>query len=244
MNKMDFLKFLTGMFNENGIETIPLKFHDFDNDIDLLVVNKRKYKKAHKILIKNNFFKVNTVSYLREHDKGIYHSKNYTFDIHLHSRISQNAILLVSSKLVWKNKILKKGIFFPSENDEILIIASHGIFERKYISKEDLEYFTNVEKKLDWDYILNNAKKYNWGKGIKLFKNSINSYRQSPEKKAFMYKFSDTLKVTLNKLISDLAHLKLRIIPWEIFVFFVVDYFWCYKGSKKRLERGWYILKK
>ena len=201
--KIEEYKILKEYFLKEAIPTIPIKLYTHDEDIDIVTVNRNQYKKAKKILKKLGFKDLKNISRFREPLKRQFISKDYKYIVHLHSTISWNGLKYLNPKIVWKRRIRKYDIPIPSPEDELLIIAAHSIFENKTIISDEKKYLKYLaEHNLDWKYIRNSAKKYNWESALNYFLTEINS-------KSKLFKINKLLLVSFDKLFRDLLKLKL-----------------------------------
>ena len=209
--KFNFLVNLGKIFSKNKINFLPIKFYDKDYDVDV-VVGEKKFLLAQKILEKNGFIPERSlISRIKEPEKKFFHSGG-KFSVHLHSKISWYGIEYINFKNVWERKIKIKNLFFPSESDEILIMAAHSIFENRRITKEQRNYFSKARKKVDWNYVLSSAKKYNWNLAFKIFLKKMNSKTNS-------YSFRELFAAYTSKFIYDLFKARFLTLPRQIIVY-------------------------
>ena len=225
MTQINFLKSVIKILKNRNIDSIVIKLYNKSPDIDLVVIDKGKYITAQKILLENDFKKLKTLSSIREPEKTMFTSKKYK--IHLHSMISWNAIEYIEAKKVWQRKIKKQGLYFPSPEDEILIIAAHSLFENDYITKEELAYYNKlIKKKIDWNYIKKSAKEFNWLDSLNLFQKTINRKNK--------FRFFELFKVSMNKLLNDIFDLKISQLPRQIISYIIINPLWYYRKKLKK----------
>jgi thymidylate kinase len=229
--KIKEYKILKKYFLESNIPTLPIKLYTHDEDIDIVTINRAQYKKAKKLLIKLGFKDLKNISRFREPLKRQFISEDYKYIVHLHSTISWNGLKYLDPNLVWKRRIRKYDLPIPSPEDELLIIAAHSIFENKTIIPDERKYLKYLAKHpLDWNYIKNSARKYNWESALKYFLTETKN-------KDKLFKINKLLLVSFDKLFRDLLKLKLIQIPWQLFSYTFLDYVWCYRNAKKKINK-------
>lgn len=218
---------IIAFFKKRGIDVLPIKTYDPDDDLDMVLLNRKQRREAVRHLLEAGYYLRNNLSKIRERDKDFYYLKDFYYKVHLHRAISWNTVDYLDIKQVWSRKIIKDGIHQPSLEDEILIIAAHTMFENKHITKTEFDYYQTIDKsKVDWDYIRGVAEVYNWSSALEYFLEVAN-------KKERFFTFFSLLKVGLRKLGRDFVNFNWKIIPAELFAYLPVDTCWCYRKALK-----------
>jgi len=129
--------------------------------LDILFKNNADYKRALKLLQKNEY-----QSYLTEKNEPfkimlVKYEKYFMTILHLHRRISWLGIKpLNQRKVVQRSKQLNSLIKIPSKEDQVLIHAAHILFENRNITSTEKRIFKT--KNLDYTYINSQLEKYGW----------------------------------------------------------------------------------
>ena len=210
---------LTGV----GIDSLCMKMYSNDNDVDVVVINSQKYRQAMGVLQKDGWKLDNNKSKIRERDKDFFSHDNQKYMLHLHGYFSWNTVPYLDSSVLWGRKRKVQGIFIPSPEDEILIIAAHSLFENMCIVPEELSYGKNIlSKRLDKDYLRTHARRFHWENGVKIILTKIESENSN-------ISVSELLSVRVNKLFSDGLNIN------ELVAYFFIDWIWCYPKRNKKL---------
>lgn len=211
------------LFLSNNINALPMKLYSDDDDIDIVIIEKKQYKVAITILLANGWFCRNNRSKLRERDKDFFHHENIPYVVHLHQAFSWNTIIYLNSHTLWKRKRKVAGLFYPSIEDELLIIAAHSLFENQYIKKEELSYGRELlEYVHDMDYLESHAAVYHWEKGLVLIINKLKKNNSS-------LRIKELLGVKIGKLNQDFMFVSLNHYLIEILNYFCIDWIWNYR---------------
>jgi hypothetical protein len=173
---------LITLFEGEGIRLLPIKtflqFPYVDDDLDVVTVDNDRIADYRKILLRNGYYYLKSRSSLREPKKRFYLPRGghkSGLRIHLHFAISWNGVDYLDIKRVWeRRRSMKIGDYeipVPSIEDEILIMAAHAVHENRYILLGEMLQLKllTTGKDVDWSYILESAKKYNWLAGLYLF---------------------------------------------------------------------------
>ena len=159
------------LFHENNLSYNLFKcehiFAGMNKNLDILFANRKDYDKAALLLEGAGF-----VLYLPEKVEK-YKEMYVRFDhgqltrIHLHREIAWHGLKVMDKKHIFAGaKEKSKGIFVPSDEDQLLIHVAHVIFENWEISDYIKKLMVGLmQKDLDWDYIRRRLQEYGW-KGV------------------------------------------------------------------------------
>jgi len=172
-------------FKEKGLKFFPMKtFRKYpytDDDIDIVMADRRRAREYAATLKEIGYKFMPDRSILREPGKRFYVKKNsdHTIElpkIHLHFDITWNGIKFLDAKKVFKRSksvsISGVDLQVPSDEDELLIMAAHAIYENSYITTGELlhakEIFAN-NREIDIEYMLKASNDHNWDLGLRCY---------------------------------------------------------------------------
>jgi len=167
------MQLLHDSLSEHGIPFIVFKtmapYNYVMCDIDVLV-RSEDYTQAQQNLSKARLTRAKRMS------RGTSFTGNDILLIDLHENLCWDSIgrggsgpQIVDIESIWNRKVTLKvndvEIFIPSPEDEILILCAHSIFQHHYVTLGDFFYIFELLKrhKIDWEYLLNSPRQYNWG---------------------------------------------------------------------------------
>lgn len=224
---------IQSLFASNKIDALPMKLYSDDDDVDIVIINHNKYKQAVSILVAYGWYCKNNRSKIRERDKDFFHHQSVPFVIHLHKAFSWNTVPYLDSKILWERKRKILGLFYPSAEDELLIIGAHSFFENQYIKPEELLYGREVLlEEYDIQYMQNHAKSFNWENGLNITMKKLKSNTPS-------LSILELISVKMNKLKQDFGSISLKQSITEVLNYFCIDWIWNYRLllQKKFIKR-------
>ena len=178
---------LIAIMKKEGLDLLPIKsflqFPYADHDLDVVAATDVKADDYQRVLLNNRYSYKKRPSEFLEPKKRHYLPKVYKTNnrvvpkVHLHRAISWNGVDYLNVERVWKSRRMIKvhsyEIPIPSVEDEILIMAAHSIYENKHVLLGDILQLIKLDRScssnIDWKYILESAKEYNWSAGLFLF---------------------------------------------------------------------------
>lgn len=180
---------------KNRCQVLFIKsFMDFpyvDNDVDLVLIADSQILDFESSITRHGFICHKSRSQWREPNKrhyylgGVTQVKEKPVCLHLHFFISWNSMIFLDRDKVWERRreyhIRENTITIPSIEDEILIIAAHTVFENKHVKLWEIIQFFHLlgSGEIDWDYIIQSSKRYNWSAGLWLFLQSMRVITES-----------------------------------------------------------------
>lgn len=227
--KFDLARNIQQLFLLHSINTLCMKMYSKDDDVDIVVIDKKMYSSAIRILTTNGWRKKNNKSKLRERDKDMLVNNKYQDIIHLHQQFSWNTVPYADARILWERKRKYLNVWLPSFEDEIIIIAAHSLFENMCIVPEEIRYGKDLlQKHLNMIYIVNHADRFSWKKGLQTVVTKLK--KNDPKLSIF-----ELLQVRLEKFIKDLQGLKFSLLIHESIAYGLIDWVWCYKNRNKKL---------
>lgn len=251
------------IFNNEGLKYTTIKsfpsFYFVDPDIDILLDD---YEKGKKILTENGFFPKWNIYEIREPDKKWMVDKNSKIICHIHKELSWNKITAIDKTSVLERSKTKKidniDVRVPSDEDEVLIAAAHSIFENYHIKLSDLIYFADLNKNLDWDYIISKAQRYNWFNGLKLYLSGLNKVynkigvkQNIPERLIdephfynenifpCFFKYSTLVsQIYFRRIFNNIKKIHLKDTIWELYIYLIVGVLWKYYRSRRKVRNN------
>jgi thymidylate kinase len=170
---VETLRALSKKLSEERIEFLVIKtIAPFDygaTDVDVLV-RREDFKRAQYAL--SSIFKLSRNSVMH---KAVTYQKALLLPVDLHYEISWLGFKVIDEERVFmrKRKVLYKNIelFVPSQEDELLILSAHSLFQHHYTTiGEFLQIVELVSKRdVDKEYILSSSAKYGWQKLLQSF---------------------------------------------------------------------------
>ncbi len=241
------------IFDENKYHVVLMKwffpFPHTDDDLDFVAVQEGGFSRCKKALEENNFAMIKNRSYLREPLKRFFSVQSKNCFIHLHSAFSWNGVRYVDSKTVWEDKAVKEidevAFCVPSPTHDFLITAGHALFENKCIYMLDfMNIIALVESgRIDWDRLLQLANEFNWKGGLVCFLLQIEAlHRKMFDKPLLPHHILNSKEIYISdefvfpfilrkaflssfgKFFLDIAKLRLRQVPRQLFSYAIVDY--------------------
>lgn len=227
--KFDLAGKIQELFSSHSIYSLCMKMYSDDDDVDIVIIDSKQYYLAMKLLTTNGWRKKNNKSKLRERDKDMFVHKAYSDTIHLHQYFSWNTVPYLDSKILWGRKRKYLGVFLPSFEDELLIIAAHSLFENMCIVPEEIRYGKDLlQKHLNMAYIVNHADRFSWKKGLQTV---VTKLKKNDPK----LRISELLQARIEKFTHDLQEGKFFLFLNEIIAYPFIDWIWCYKNRNKKL---------
>lgn len=240
---------VTSIFEKNGLRSFAMKtFRSYpylDDDIDMVLVDNNRRNEYIALLERAGYkFRFN-ISMLREPGKAFFvkadNNGNLTRPvIHVHYAVSWNGITCLDAEEVYrrlrKANVMGMTVKLPSYEDEFLIMAAHSIYENTYLTMGELLHIKNIKeesKRLDVDYMIGMARKYNWQNSLKeymgyteLCYNRIMDGEIPP----FFIPSRSLLKSYAAKVAGDVLSMNIRALPRELLTFCLV--IWLYRFKK------------
>lgn len=231
IDKQQAAQLVATSFESQNIAVMMIKGYSQDSDIDLVVIQNNQYDGATTILNELGYAQHNNLSKIRETDKDFYCHKTHEYKVHLHRKISWNTVTFLDKKLVWQRRVKKEGVWHPSNEDELLIIAAHSVFENKRITEEEYTYAkVLVGYELDKQYIESHTKKFHWRSAYLLIIKKLDADDR------FM-SFGELNAACWKKLLFDLVTFRWFELPRQFMNYTIIDNIWCYRNAlidKKR----------
>lgn len=217
--KKSIAKSVLNLLAKSGINAMSMKLYSDDEDVDIVVIDKTRYRDAKNVLKANLWFVKNNKSKLRERDKDFFKNKKHPYFIHLHKAFSWNTVSYLDSKKVWE----RRRDMQPSHEDELLIIAAHSFFENQYIVPEEILYGKSLLKnKLDLRYMNKIANKFNYKDGLNIILKKLEDGDSS-------LSLSELFFIKIKKLTKDFSKVFLGQTITEILNYLCIDWIWNYR---------------
>lgn len=146
------------------------EFPYLSDNLDVLVKSK-DFTKCGKILIKNGYFDARNIQEAHKEFFRKFQGERIFLPFHLHERVCWS-VPYEDIDHLWINKKHSSEdefLFYPSEEDSILINTAHCFLEDHIVKVKDLLFIKkciNSKKEIDWDYITKTASKMHWERSL------------------------------------------------------------------------------
>ncbi len=200
------IKKIIKLFSQKKLSYVLFKCeHIFDGqnkNLDILFETNHDYQKASTLLKKEGY--VLFLPEKLEKFKEMYVKfDNVVTAIHLHRKIAWHGVEAIKKKSVFRDsRALDSHIIVPSLEDQLLIHATHVLFENFAISERERKYvnFVKINKEIDWKKEFNSFKR-SFITGKRIPKRAIlNCYIKRTGLREALYLFTKFMRLILRKL--------------------------------------------
>ena len=197
---------------DSNIDYCLFKQTQFANDwiggLDILFKNKSDYESAISVLLEYGYKLYFTEKNEPYKTMLCKYEEGFLQIMHMHRAVGWLGMVIMDSYNVVENRV-KKGelVYLPRDEDILIIHSGHILFENYEIKEYESEILNKLiyKESLDWNYINNAVKRYNWYGAFHEFISNFRSLSNSTIFKTkvvpIKFKKSFIVKSNLKKLL-------------------------------------------